>query len=104
MEIGRGVMGGLRIGNAGGKAPEIMAVILADFAEGVLRTGRAIAVAHVRGQRGIQLHGFPGVFDPNLFANTTLNYHILPAFLQQTLCLCREHYPCQALRPNKDLI
>lgn len=58
-------------------------MVLADFAEGIVGAMGAVAVAGLGVQERTGIRRFPAVVHPNFFANTTLNYHILPAFLQR---------------------
>lgn len=95
----------LRIGRfGGGESTKVVPMVLPDFPEGVIGAGRAIAVTHFLETGGAGVSSLPGAIYSYFFANATLNYHGLPAFLQRLHALIREHQPCQRCHAAFELI
>jgi hypothetical protein len=95
----------LRIGRlGGGETTKVVPVVLPDFPERVIGAGGAIAVTHFLETGGAGVSSLPGAIYSYFFANATLNYHGLPAFLQRLHALISEHQPCQRRHAAFELI
>lgn len=77
-------------------------VVFADFFKGFGRTGWTVAVAYLFLMPGFSIWAYPFRAVPHAAAYTTLNQHILPAFLLLPWASPpkEEHFACQPPSPR----